>query len=534
LSGLGFDLRYAARSWRRRPLLFTVAAATLALAIGSSTAVFSVVDAVLLRPLPFAAAGRLVLLWQTIPERNAPFVEVSYPYLVNVRTHARSLAAVAAMPAVNSGFLLAGDEPSRIEGRIVTGNFFDVLGARALHGRTFTEGEDEVGAPRVVVLGHGLWQRQFGADPARVGRQVQVDGVPMTVVGVMPPEFRYPSGAELWTPLVPVVPELVDNPNVGWAVLVARLAEGTRLEQARAELDTLTAAGVRREGYVGPVPKTVLTPFAQDLFGAARPALLVLLLAVLLVLLVACANVAALLLARAAARQREIAVRLALGASRARLVRQLLAESALIAVTGALAGVALAVWTLDALVALVPARVPRLADAAVDARVLAFAVGLTVLSVLIAGLVPALLASRPARTLTETLLEGARTVGAGRHRWLRAFLVGAEVAVAVALLSGAALLAQTFQNLRRQELGFDPHRVLALEMSGPRGRYPTAPERRAVYRAVLDRIQALPGVQQASAVLIRPLWGHVGLVEAISEMPHHSYYAHAYLALYEQ
>ena len=503
------DVRYALRSFRRRPLVFAVAAGTLALAIGSSTAVFSVVDAVLLRPLPFAQPERLAMLWQSIPERNAPFVEVSYPYMLNVRKHSRSLAAVAAMPAVNSAFFLAGEEPVRVEGRIVTGNFFDVLGARPLHGRTFTETDDKPGAARVVVLGHGLWQRQFGGDTGLVGRSLVVDGTPMTVLGVMPPAFRYPAGAELWTPLVPVIPDVVANPNVAWAVIVARLAPGRDIAQARVELDTLTAAGIRADGYMGPVPKTMLTLFEHDLFGPARPALLVLLLAVLLVLLVACANVAALLLARAGARQREIAVRLALGASRARLARQLLAESALIAAVGGLVGVTLAVWGLGALIALVPAQVPRLADAGIDGRVLAFAVALTVTATLLAGLVPALLSSRPA--LTDALGEGARTAGPGRHRGLRALLVGVEAAVAVVLLSGAGLLMQTFQNLRSLDLGFEPRGVLAVEMAGPRDKNPKVAQRRALYRAVLDRIDGIPGVESSAAVLIRPLWSHVGL-----------------------
>jgi putative ABC transport system permease protein len=509
VGALLFDLRYALRSFRRRPLLFAVAAGTLALAIGSSTAVFSVVDAVLLRPLPFAQTDRLTTVWLSVRERNAPFVEVSYPYLRHLRAHSRTLEAVAAMPAVNSGFFLAGEEPVRVDGRIVTGNFFDVLGARPRHGRTFTEAEDKVGAPRVVVISHGLWQRQFGADPGVVGREVRVDGTPMTVAGVMPPEFRYPAGAELWTPLVPIVTGLVDDPKVGWATLVARRAAGTTLAQVRSELDSLTASHARAHGDTGPAPRVVLTPLAEDIFGTARPALLVLLLAVLLVLLVACANVAALLLARAGAREREIAVRLALGATRARLVRQLLAESALLAVSGGLAGVALAVWSLDVLTALVPAEVPRLADAAVDARVLAFALGLTAAASLLAGAVPALLASRPA--LTDTLGEGARTAGAGRHRGLRALLVGAEAAVAVVLLSGAGLLVQTFQNLRRLDLGFEPRGVLAVEMSSPRDKYPAVAQRRALYRAVLDRIDGVAGVESSAAVLIRPLWSHVGL-----------------------
>jgi len=504
------DLRLAVRSLRRRPLLFVVAASALALGIGASTAVFSVVDAVLLRPLPFAETERLVMYWQSIPEASTPFVEVSYPHFRKLRAQSRSFSALAAMPAVNSGFILGGREPVRVEGRIVTGNFFDVLGARAARGRTFGEDEDRVGAPRVVVVSHGLWQRHFGGEPGIVGRMLDVDGTAMTVIGVMPPAFRYPREADLWTPLVPVIPEIVEKANVGWAVLIGRLAPGVPIVQARPEVDAITAAGLREEAPSSPQLKVVLTPLADEWFGPSRRALWVLLGAVLLVLLLACANVSALLLARAATRQREIAVRVALGASRPRLVRQLLVEASLIALAGGLAGTLIATWGLDGLLALVPAEVPRLEDAAIDSRVLAFALGLTAVTALGAGLVPALIASKT--SLTEVLAEGARSAGpAARQARARAVLVAAEAAVALVLLAGAGLLTRTFQNLRTLDLGFDPRNVLTLAISGSRGKYDKVEERRHLYRTLVERIDALPGVQASAAVFQRPLWGHVGL-----------------------
>jgi len=507
VNGLAQDVRYAVRSLRSRPLLVMVTVAVLALGIGASTAVFSVVDAVLLRPLPFAAPDRLLMVWMGLPEQNQPYIAVSYSFVEMLRKRSRSLAAVAAMPETNSEFTLAGAEPARVNGRLVTGNFFEVLGASARFGRTFTESEDTIGAPRVVVISHGLWQRQFGGDPALVGRTLAVDGTPMTVIGVMPVDFRYPPGAELWTPVVPMIPQEVANPAVNWAVVVARMAEGSSIARVRAELDQSQAAFVQEQKIPGPIPRSVLTPLAEHLFGPARPVLLVMMLAVLLVLLVACANVAALLLARAGARQREIAVRLALGASRARLARQLLAESALVATAGGLAGAGLAVWTLQALIALVPADVPRLADAAIDLRVLAFALALTFVSSLLAGLVPALLASKP--ELTEALGSGARTAGPGRHGRLRALLVASEVAVAVVLLAGAGLLVRTFQNLRHVDLGFDPRHVLAFEVSGMH-EDSTASKRHQLTRALLERIGGMPGVEAAAAALMGPLSGHVG------------------------
>ena len=217
------DLRQALRALWRRPLLFAVAAGALALGIGASTAVFSVVDAVLLRPLPFAEPERLVVLWQSIPSRDAPYVAVSYPYFLEMRARSRSMAGLAAMPNTNSGFTIGGAEPVRVQGRLVGGNFFEVLGVRPARGRTFGEEDNKVGVPRVVVVSHGLWQRHFGGDPGLVGRTLDVDGAAMTVVGVMPREFRYPTGADLWTPVVPAIPEEAAKPNVAWAVLVGRV-----------------------------------------------------------------------------------------------------------------------------------------------------------------------------------------------------------------------------------------------------------------------------------------------------------------------
>jgi putative ABC transport system permease protein len=507
-SGLAQDLRYALRSLRRRPLLVVVAVAVLAIGIGASTAVFSVVDAVLLRPLPFADAGRLVVAWQRSPDNSVPFIEVSYPDYLDWRQQARTFESMAIIPTVNSGFVLAGEEPLQVQGRLVSGNFFDVLGVRARLGRPLRPDDDRVGADRVVVLGHGLWQRRFGADRAVIGRKIVVDGTPMEVVGVMPPAFRYPPKAEMWTPVVPAIPEAVANRGVCWAIVVGRLGPGARLAQAQAELDGIVAR-LAKAFPDAAADAAVVKPLTDELFGPARPALLVLLAAVLLVMLVACANVSALLLARAADRQREIAVRLALGASRGRLVRQLLCESALIALAGVAGGLVLAEWGLAALIALVPTDVPRLQDAAIDLRVLAFAAALAAAAALLSGLAPALVASRPA--LTDALESGARTAGPGSaQRSLQGLLVGAETAVALVLLLGAGLMAQTFQNLRRLDLGYDPRHVLALEVVAPHGKYEKPAEWRSLYQRLVERIARLPGVEASAGVFLRPLWGQMG------------------------
>jgi putative ABC transport system permease protein len=482
----------------------------LALAIAASTAVFSVVDAVLLRPLPLQQPDRLVLAWERSPEIGVPFMEVSYPNYLDWQAQSRRFDAMALMATINWGFIIAGDEPLEVPGRIVSGNFFDLLGSRALLGRALIPSDDRPGAARVAVLSHGLWQRQFGTDPGLVGRTLVVGGTPMTVIGVMPPDFRYPPQAELWTPIVPIVPKAVANRGLGWAVVFGRLAKGATAKEAQVELDVIIAriwASIRaaHPEVSEPEHRAVVTPFAEHLFGSARTALLVLLGAVLLVLLIACANVCALLLVRAGARQREFAVRLVLGASRGRLARQLLAESALIAGAGGLAGLLLTVGTLRALVALIPAEVPRLQDVGVDGRVLAFASLLTALSALGAGLTPALMASKP--SLTESLTDTSRLAGHPSHRRLRGLLVAAEVAIALVLLSGAALLAQTFRNLQRVNLGFEPRNLLAVGVSGESNRYP---QQQDLYRALLERINALPGVAVSGAAGTRPLRDKVG------------------------
>jgi putative ABC transport system permease protein len=482
----------------------------LALAIGASTAVFTVVDAVLLRPLPFGDPGRLVVVWEQMPEVGQTFNEVAYASYREWQAQARTFESLALMETINSRFNMAGDEAVQMPGRLVSGNFFQTLRARARRGRTLTPEDDRPGAARVVVLSDGLWRRLFGADEGLVGRTLVFNGTPMTVVGVMPPDFRYPPEAELWTPIVTAAPEAVNSPGLAWTVALGRLAPGTNRDEARTELDVIIARiwrGIRtaHPQVTEPEHRAVVTPLADHLFGPARSALLVLLGAVLLVLFIACANVGALLLARAGARRREIAVRLALGASRGRLARQLLTESALIACTGGLAGTLLTVWMVHALVALAPTEVPRLEDTAVNGRVLLFALVLTALAAVIAGLAPALLAVKP--PLTEALTENARIAGHPSGRRLRGVLVGGQVAIALMLLAGAGLLVQSFANLTHVDLGFEPHHLLAVGLFGGSERYRRQQD---LYRTVLEAISAVPGIQAAGAAGVRPLRDKVG------------------------
>jgi putative ABC transport system permease protein len=503
VSSIVQDLRYAMRSVRVRPLLFVVGAGVLALGIGASTAVFSLLDAVLLRPLPFEEPDRLVLIWEHKPKQGQTFMEVSYADQADWKSPA--LKAHAVMATVNSMFIIGGDEPARVPGRLVSGNFFDVLGARPLRGRVIGPEDDRPGAALVMVVSYALWQGRFGADPAIVGRTLVVGDIPVTVVGVMPRTFAYPPQAELWMPVVPGAPEAVANRGLGWMVVLGRLAEGVTLKEARLKLDSMISTVWAARYAPEADRRAVVTPLIEHLFGPARTALVVFLGAVLLVLLSACGNVCALLLASSSARRREIAVRLALGAPRARLARQLLTESALIAGAGGLAGVLLAFGTLSVLVALVPADVPRLQEVAVDGRVLVFGVVVTALSALGAGLAPALMASKP--SLTEALNENARLAGHPSHRRGRRVLIACEAAVAMVLLFGAGLLVQTFRNLQRVDLGFDPGHLLTFEVAGEGGRYA---KQRDLYRTLLERIDGLPGVTASAAVLRRPLSGEVG------------------------
>lgn len=498
------------RSARREPLLFIVATTVLAIAIGASTAVFSVVDAVLLRPLPFVEPDRLVVVWQRSPEIGATFMETSYPHYLQWQAQSRKFEALADMATINGPFILAGDEPRELTGRLVSGNFFDVLGSRAKLGRTLTPQDNRPGVALTAVMSHGLWQSIFGGDPGIIGRTLVLNRKPTTIIGVMPPEFRYPAQADLWLPIVPAEPDSVANGGMSWTMVLGRLARNADAAQAERELDVIIARVWTEIRAAHPEVSeaahlAVVSPFTANLFGPSRTALRVLLGAVLMVLVIACANVCALLMARAGVRQREIAVRLALGASRGRLVRQLLAESVLIASSGGLVGLLLTLGMLRSLVALIPAEVPRLQDVAVDGRVLAFALALTALSALAAGLVPALVASRP--SLADVLTETTRLAGHPAHRRLRGLLVATEVAVALMLLSGAGLLARTFNNLQRVDLGFEPRDLLVVGISGESERYHRQQD---LFRTLLERISALPGVEAAGATGTRPIRDKVG------------------------
>jgi len=507
MQSLREDLVAAVRRLARRPGFALVATAALGLGIGGATALFSVAHAVMLRPLPYAHPERLVLLWQRDLQRGQPFVEMSYPTYRDWRASNPAFEDLAGLPSTNQSWTLTGrGEPVTLTGRLVSGNFFSVMGVPPALGRVLVPEDDRRGTARVVVLGHDLWRDLFGADPRIVGASLVLDREPFTVVGVMPEGFAYPAGAELWTPLVPGVSELAEQPGVWWMGAIGRLGPGVSLAQARRDMAAL-AMRYNLEKYQAPGVTAVVTPLAEAVLGPTRPTLLALLGGVGLVLLVACANVAALQVVRVEERATEIAVRLALGATPSRVVRGVVVESVVLGLLGGGLGVVVAFAAVPLLKALSPAQVPRLDEAALDGAALAWALGLTLATVAATALAPSLAARR--RSPREALPGGGR-VAPGSSR-LRNTLVAGEVALALVLVVGAGLLVRSFLALREVPLGFEAARVIAVGAGPSERRYPGAAQQREYVDALLARLRGLPGVESAAAVTLRPLWGTVGM-----------------------
>jgi putative ABC transport system permease protein len=496
------DLRYGLRVLLQRPGFTLVAVLALALGIGANTAIFSVVHSVVLRPLPYPDAERLVTVWDDNQRQGWHKDVTGYSTFSEWQAQSDVFEALAAHRGWGPSLTGAG-EPERLLGTLVTPAFFDVLRILPLYGRTFQPEDGQEGQDRIAVLGHGLWQRRFGGDPAVVGQTLRLDDAPVTVVGIMPEGFGFPSRtSELWSVLSP--PREPDRGN-HYLEVVGRLRPGVGAAQADRALDALTArlAGEFPRVYEGFGVNVV--PLHEHLVGDVRPALLVLLGAVLFVLLIACANVANLLLARTAGREREIAVRTALGAGRGRIVRQLLTESVLLGLAGGALGLLLALWGGELLVSLAPGGLPRLERLGLNGPVLLFTLGASLLTGILFGLAPALQASRP--DLNESLKE-AKGIGAGvRGRRVRSLLIVAEVALALVLLVGAGLLMQSFARLQEVEAGFDTERLLSFHLSLPSTKYPEDPQIGAFHRQALERLGALPGVESAAAVMSLPLTG---------------------------
>jgi putative ABC transport system permease protein len=506
MNALWQDMRYGARTLLKKPGFTSIAVTTLALGIGANTMIFSVVNAVLLRPLPYAESDRLMWVTESGPDYIGD--PIPGPDFLDWSERSHSLTGIAAYTDESLNLTGAGD-PDRLLCGKVTADFFALLGVAPLLGRAFLPVEDSPGGARVVMMSYGLWQRRFGADPSVLGNQLALNGESYTVIGVLPPAFRFHQPFELWLPLALDPASERKGERVHLLDVIARLKPGVSAEQAEAEMETLLRqseqAQPRRVTMSG--ARVNFTPLQKRIVGEVRLAMLVLLGAVGFVLLIACANVANLLLARAIERRREMAVRAALGASRWRLIRQLLVESLLLALAGGALGTLLALWGVDLLVKLSPSgltgEVARVARIAVDNTALGFTLAASILTGLLFGLAPALAASGV--DLIESLKDGARR--AAPRALLRRLLVVGELALALTLLVGAGLLVKSFLRLRAVETGFNPQNLLAMRISLPLNVYREGHQRTAYFQQLLARIEQLPGAHSAGIINHPPLVG---------------------------
>ena len=471
MKGFIQDVRYAFRALAKNPAFSLTAIGVLALAIGANTAVFNLVDKVLVRPLSIVQADRVVVIWPRERANPTTIGEVSHWTFKAWQEHGRSFEALAAFGSVNWTLLLRqGDEATTLPVAAVSASFFQLVRTQAAMGRTLRQDDDRKGATDVAVLSHRSWVSRFGGDPRIVGRSLNLSGKAYMVVGVMPDGFDYPRGAELW---VPVVPQLVDasarwqidtleSPWFGVLFVIGRLKEGVTLEQARAEVSTLIE---RNAGDAFPPGmEAVLTPIREHIFGKTRPALLALAATVGLVLLIACANVATLLVTRATGRSRETAIRVAVGASRWRLVRQSLADVMVLSTPAGLIGIVIAHWSSSGLMMLAPGDLPRIDTIRFDSRTLLFACGACLVAATLAGLVPGFYASRS--NIAHPLKTGADSRHTPSRQLRRGFAV-AQIVIAMTLLVGAGLVGRSFMNLTYLDFGFDPTNVLTLDITLP-------------------------------------------------------------------
>lgn len=495
------DLRFAIRQLLKAPGFTVVAVLTLALGIGATTAIFSIINAVLLRPLPYRDSERLVRVYETLPARNIDRVPVAPPNYFDWRDQAKAFAALAAHQWSDVN-LTGHKEARRLHGSRVTANFFSVLGISPLIGRVFTPDEEPRGKHFVVVIAHAMWLRDFGGDVSVLGRSLTLDGENFTVIGVMPPDLRYPGAhVEFWMPAAFHENELKERGNHGWGV-IGRLKPGASPEQAKAEVTAIAARTAQVDPDSSGFSATVVR-LQDDLVGDKRTPLLVLLGAVGCVLAIACANVANLMLARASARQKEFAIRSAIGAGRARLVRQLLSESLLLASIGGTIGVLLAIWGVAACRSLPGGLLPRADEIHVSIPVLLFAVAITMGTGLLFGLVPALRAA--SSDANEVLKDGGRSGSEGfRRNRYRAALVVSEVALSLVLLAGAGLLLRSFQKLQDVQLGFRAEGVTTANLLLPDRQYPGEQRQAAVFGDIVSRLRVTPGVDAAAAVFGLP------------------------------
>jgi putative ABC transport system permease protein len=498
------DVRFGVRMLLKKPVFTAIAVLALALGAGANTAIFSVVNGVLLRPLPYRDPDKLVRLGEW--SKQVPGMSISYPNFKDWRERNRVFEGLAATQ-FDSYNLTGGDEPERLQGRNISYNFFDVLGVVPAVGRSFRSDEDRAGAPRVTVISHGLWQRRFGGDRKIVGKALALNGESYTVVGVLPQDYRFGAQTDVFVPIglkedSETVRERDNHPGI---YAVARLKDGVTFGQAQEALKGIAAQLAEEYPKANAGNSVTLTPLSEYFVGDIRTSLLMLLAAVGFVLLIACANVANLLLARAASRSREIAVRKAMGASRFRIVRQLLTESIMLAIVGGTVGLLLAMWGVDVLRRASLDLLPTTAEIGLDRTVLLFTFGISILTGVLFGLAPALQASKT--DLSESLKEGGRSGAEGGPRNLvRSLLVVIEVALSVMLLVGSGLLVRSFMLLRETDTGFRQENLLTLQLSYRAGK-DEGGKVVNFFRAVEEKVRALPGVEAVAVSNGVPLLG---------------------------
>ncbi len=496
------DVRYAIRMLLRNPGFTAIALMTFAIGIGANTAVFSVFNAVLLRPLPYPDADRITMMWLDNRPQGITEDIASYPIYRDWREQNTVYEHVAAFRS--AAFTLTGaGEPERIDGALTTANFHDVIGLKPVLGRLYGEGHETPGKDAVVMLSYGLWQRQFGGAPDVLGRTMTLNGVPHEIIGVMPAELRVPSTAQLWKPLAPSEQQREARGSF-WLPIIGRLKPGVSVEQAQTEMSGI-AARLEQTYPVQAGFGAKIVALHEQIVGDVERSLLVLMAAVGCVLLIACANLGNLMLGRTAARRKELAIRAALGARRGRLIRQIVTETFVLAVAGSVLGLLLAFWVTEFFVSVGGEAIPRADTIGIDAPVLLFTLALAVISAVLAGLLPSIHATRS--DLREHLQEGGREGASGGSRRTRSTLIAAEVALAFVLLAGAGILVRTLWSMQQVDRGFDPRGVAVMTVSLPPALYAEPSDVRTFYARLLDQVRVLPSVEHAATTtgILQPL-----------------------------
>ena len=500
------DIRYALRNLLRRPAFTIIAVVTLALGIGANTAIFSAINALLLKPLPWPELDRVVAIWDKSPSRGYEHNEVTMANYLDWQAQSQSFEQLALYNWWNVN-LSGGDVPERVQGFTVTANYLDTLGVKPIIGRNFSPEENQPGKNKVAIISYNLWQKRFGGDPNILNKTITTNGFVITIVGVLPEHFNYPKGGEIYAPLE-LTQRVVQNRRLHTYYVVGRLKPGVSIKSAQSDIDNITARLEQQYPDNNKGWGATVIPIVADTVRAYDTVLWVVMAAVAFVLLIACANVANLMLARASGRQREIALRTALGASRWRIIRQLLTESVIVALIGGVVGILVAFWGLDALRAANPGDAARFAPGwyqlGLNFSVLAFTIGLSLFCGIVFGLAPALQVSKP--NLNDALKEGSRQTS-GRGHGLRSSLVVFEIAVSLMLLVGAGLAARTFLALLKTDPGFNPDNLLTMGLVLPSAKYNDEPKIQAFYTDLMQRVKSMPGVESAAAVNFLPLGG---------------------------